>query len=205
MEKQEIEGKLLEAVNKGRNYFSNIIEDKNKSFRYFSIELNCAELLDKDIISTDKKQRKHDLPESLKVHFFRILDKQNSDVYKINKKACLYFFEFPTGQEEAILKMYREYFESNKDRSKSALKKKPNLESNILYVGKVKSGIGARLSTHFGYANQKTGGLQLKHWVNKSLILTVHIIAFDENIGDYINPLELELTKELKPLIGKSK
>ena len=203
MEKQEIERNLLEAVDKGWNFYNTIIE-KN-CFRYFSMELKCSELVEKDIILPDKKQTKHDLPESLKAYFFRKLDGQNSDTYKINKKSCLYFFEFPKGQGEAILKMYREYIEGNNDRSKSALKKMPCLDSNILYVGKVKSNIGARLSTHFGYANPKTGGLQLRHWVNNELIFTIHIIAFDENIDDFINPLELELTKKLKPLIGKSK
>jgi len=203
MKEQEIDGKLFESVKKGRDYYDHILKDKG--FHYFSIELNCAELVENDIILSDKKQRIHDLPESLKVYFFRKLDEQNSDTYKINKKACLYFFEFPKGQEEAILSMYKEYIDSNNDRNKSALKKSPHLDTNVLYVGKVKNNVGARLSTHFGYANGKTGGLQLRHWVSKLLTLTVNIIAFDENIGDFINPLELELAKELKPLIGKSK
>ena len=118
----------------------------------------------------------------------------------------MYFFEFKREQASQILESYKNFDAQAEGRNKSGLKNNPNIDTNILYVGKVKKDVGARLSTHFGYAHAKTGGLQLRFWAKSiKLELKVHLIVFEDNLGDYINPLELELTKELKPLIGKSK
>lgn len=58
---------------------------------------------------------------------------------------------------------------------------------------------------YFGFAHEKTGGIQLRHWIDKDLLLKVHIFAFDKELDDFVNPLELYLSKKLNPLIGKSK
>ncbi|MFA7289701.1 MAG: hypothetical protein WC055_12570 [Melioribacteraceae bacterium] len=206
MKIQSIEIPLLASLKKGFNFYKNIIE--SSSFRHFSIPLDCSQLVDLDIQDqlSKAKKSKYDLPENLKISFFRQLDLQNGESWLINNKACLYFFEYSKIQSEFILDGYRKYLTSNKERNGSGLKRLPSLDTEILYVGKVKRNIGSRLSTHFGYAHPHTGGLQLKYWARQmNLQMTVHIIAFNEDIGDFINPLELELTKLLKPLIGKSK
>lgn len=62
------------------------------------------------------------------------------------------------------------------------------------------------MAVHFGYTHSHTGALHLRFWAKDiNLQLKVHIIAFKDDIGDFVNPLELLLSKELKPLIGKSK
>jgi len=200
MDNKAIESTIIESVNKGINYYEKV---KENGFYCHKLTLNCKDLVDVESKSITGKHIKHDLPESLKISFFRAFDSLDNS---INKKPCLYFFEFQEGLADKIYNTYKDFSSSNVNRSKSGLKKKPNLDTSILYVGKVKKGVGARLSTHFGYANSQTGGLQLKYWAKQiELKLDVNIIVFDENIDDYINPLELELTKVLKPLIGKSK
>lgn len=199
-----IDEKLNKYASKGRDYYNNIINDKD-SYHYFSINLDSSELIDKEQEKDGIRGKKHDLPESLKQSFFTQLDLQKN----INSKACLYFFECHNSSKYMIIEKYNEA-KGNNIRSYSALAEKKSSDladtHNILYVGKVKTGIGARLATHFGYANAQTGGLQLKHWAKDlDLKLTVHIIAFKENIDDFINPIELELTKSLRPIIGKSK
>lgn len=200
MDNKTIESTIIESVNKGIEYYEKV---KENGFSCHKLTLNCADLVDVESKPMKEKKLKHDLPESLKISFFREFDLLHNS---INKKPCLYFFEFQEGLTDKIYNTYKEFYSSNVKRSKSGLKKKPNLDTRILYVGKVKKGVGARLSTHFGYANPQTGGLQLKYWAKQiGLKLDVNIIVFDENIGDYINPLELELTKIFNPLIGKSK
>lgn len=101
-----------------------------------------------------------------------------------------------------IYEKYIDFKKSGTDRNLSGIKDKPNLMTQTLYLGKVKNNIGARLATHFRYANSKTGGLQLKYCAKQiDLKLKVNILVFEDKLDDFINPLELELTKELKPLI----
>lgn len=120
----------------------------------------------------------------------------------------MYLFELVSHNAEQVKKSYNAFC-NNPDLlhlNKSAIKKNAHTDTQYLYIGKVKKGVGGRMATHFGYANPKIGGLQLKYWAKAiNLKLKVHIVAFDENIDDFINPLELQLTKNLRPLIGKSK
>ncbi|HPQ35644.1 MAG TPA: hypothetical protein PK563_14220 [Tenuifilaceae bacterium] len=191
-----IKDELIEATRRGYSFYQSIINEK---FQHSMLEINCKDLVDYD----NKGSSEYDLPESLKISFFRKFDELYNE---INKKPCLYFFEFKAGLSETILAKYREYRLKDNLRNKSSIKSKPNTNTNILYVGKVKSNVGGRLSTHFGYANPQIGGLQLKHWAKDiDLKLEVHLIIFHEDIGNFINPLELELTRALNPLIGNSK
>lgn len=197
MKEELIKEKLIKSTQKGLDFYSKII--LNQNFKHFTLELDCAELAETD----SESLKKHDLPESLKISFYRKFD---SLVENINKKSCIYFFEFENDLAEIINKKYNDFRSSGTDRNLSGIKDNPNFETQILYIGKVKKNLGARLATHFGYANSKTGGLQLKFWAKQiGLKLKVNILVFYDNIDDFINPLELELTKDLKPLIGKSK
>ena len=201
MEKEVIEIKLIDLLQKGINFYNQIATEKK--FNCYDLIINTKDLVDKIDNQTEIKKRKHDIPKSVKDKFFIDFDKLDRF---INKKPCLYFFEYEHGLGIQILEEYKKFIINNKERNLSGLKDYPDVETNILYVGKVKTGVGARLSTHFGYANSKTGGLQLRFWAKElELNLKIHMIVFEENLGDYINPLELELTKKLNPLIGKSK
>lgn len=171
----------------------------NQKFSVHTLTLNCDELVDLKEYSVNTK---NPVPEEVKVSFFRKFDALDS---ALNKKNCLYYFSFDNRfNSSSIVECFKS--KSGIERNMSAIKKSPDLNTKTLYVGKVKKGIGGRLSTHFGYANPKTGGLQLKYWAKDlKLELTITIIAFEDQLNDFLNPLELELTKELKPLIGKSK
>lgn len=188
---------VKESINKGFNIFKNL--STGNSFQYHCIELNTQWLAE-----TPRKQEKgnkHSLNEMIKEIFFTEFDKKDPN---FNKKVCLYIFEYPNEETDDIIKELANY-RAKEERSVSAIKDKPNKEGNILYVGKVKEKLGERLSTHFGFANSKTGGLQLRHWLKKEMLLKVHIFAFEKELDDFVNPLELYLSKKLNPLIGKSK
>lgn len=194
----EIDDLVQESIQFGKTLYEELL--KSDKTEIHTLTLTCNDL--EDVIHENHKS-KHPLPQSICASFFKEFD---SCDFRMNKKNCLYIFSFDTTKfkPEDIVEAYKKPIAS--ERNRSALKKNPILETNILYVGKVKSNIGGRLATHFGYANPKTGGLQLKYWAKSiNLELTVTIITFKDDIGDYLNPLELYLTKKLRPIIGKSK
>lgn len=198
MEKEDFLDNVQSALMQGKNLYQAILEGSFQ--QYESFFLNCSELV--------APQENEKIPKNVINHFFSLLHKDDINGFQINKKACLYFFEIISHNAIDIKSVYIQ-FSNNSDfdyLNKSAIKKNAVCPNNILYIGKVKNGIGSRMATHFGYVNPKIGGMQLRHWAKEiNLKLKVHIIAFDEVIDDYINPLELNLTKNLKPLIGKSK
>lgn len=198
MQLERVNDLVNNSLEFGKSSYEKILADKN--FNTYSIALNCIDLEDVDY--TNQKS-KHPLSEKIKENFFRQFDSFDP---LINKKNCIYIFSFDESKCDTtgIISAYKSPFTT--DRNKSAMRSKPNCNTNVLYVGKVKKDLGGRLSTHFGYANHKTGGLQLKYWAKDlQLELMVTFIVFEDKIDDYLNPLELYLTKELNPLIGKSR
>lgn len=188
---------LNESIEKGFKLFSNLLNAE--SYQYHCIELNTQWLVETP--SRTEKGNKYPLNEKIKKTFFTEFDKKDPE---FNQKVCLYIFEYSNDETDYIIKELALY-RAKEERSVSAIKDDPNQKGNILYIGKVKNELGGRLSTHFGFANSKTGGLQLQHWLKKEMILKVHIFAFDKELDDFVNPLELYLSKKLNPLIGKSK
>jgi hypothetical protein len=190
-----LKSKLDESINTGFNIFVKIKNYKN--YRHFTVALQTEWL---KAIKVEGGEN-YPVSERIKEKFFIEFNKKDPE---LNKKVCLYAFEYPNEEANYIVQTLNGY-RDNTSRSVSAIKDNPNKEGNILYIGKVKKGLGGRLSTHFGFAHEKTGGLQLRHWLKKDMLLTVHIFAFEKEVDDFINPLELFLSNELKPLIGKSK
>lgn len=81
-----------------------------------------------------------------------------------------------------------------------------DINSKILYVGKVKKNLKGRLVSHFGYycKSPNTQGLQLARWANKiNLELEVHYIQLPKELEDLTSLLEFRLAKQLKPILGK--
>ena len=142
----DITNKLNSIVQEGQSLYKKILDTEN--YDYFTIPLNCANLVNPE----KNKKSKYPLPEKIKECFFVEFDKHNEPNRKLNEKTCLYFIEFPQKESDNILSKYIEYKNENKDineRNSSGLKNTPNSNTNILYVGKVKKDLGARLSTHY--------------------------------------------------------
>lgn len=194
---EELNISLSTSINKGFSVFEKL--KIPESYKYYSIDLQTEWLKEAPIKS--EVGGKYPVSEIIKEKFFREFDEKDAE---LNKKVCLYAFEYPNEHTAYIIDQLSKFRETSV-RNVSAIKNNPNKHGKILYIGKVKSGLGGRLSTHFGFAHEKTGGLQLRHWLDMNMLLKVHIYAFDKELDDFVNPLELFLTKELKPLIGKSK
>lgn len=118
---------------------------------------------------------------------------------------CLYFFTIIS--EHSTLDLVNdivEYSKSENAKSTPAIKK--NIpESKILYVGKVKRYFWGRVIQHLGfYGTPRTQGLQLYYWTrNNKLKLKLTVLEFESDMSDLLPILEIELAKQLKPIVGK--
>ena len=131
------------------------------------------------------------------------------DQLKQIKNPVLYWFEIDETKTNAdtIRSLYNEHLAKNSNRAISSYKKDYDKNSKTLYVGKVKSGFWGRLITHLGYhKSTQTAGLQLFHWYNVSAglpALKLNYIVYEREMEDLISILELDLARELKPILGR--
>lgn len=131
------------------------------------------------------------------------------DELKQIKNPVLYWFEIDDTQinAEAVRKLYIEHLAKKHNRAISSHKKDFDKNSKTLYVGKVKTGFWGRVITHLGYhTSTQTAGLQLYHWykIHEGLPpLRLNYLVFERAMEDLITVLELDLARELKPILGK--
>lgn len=131
------------------------------------------------------------------------------DELKKIKNPVLYWFEIDVTKinAETVRKLYIEHLAKKNNRAISSYKKNFDIHSKTLYVGKVKKGFWGRLITHLGYhKSNQTAGLQLFHWYNISEglpSLKLNYIVFEREMEDLIAVLELDLARELKPILGR--
>ena len=135
--------------------------------------------------------------------------KEIFDELKQIKNPVLYWFEIDdsTINAEKIRTLYNEHRTKKSNRAISSFKKDYDRNSKTLYVGKVKSGFWGRIITHLGYnTSSQTAGLQLFHWFNTTEELSklkLNYIIFEREMEDLISILELDLARELKPILGR--
>jgi hypothetical protein len=131
-----------------------------------------------------------------------------SDLIKLKSRPILYWFSIDENITSAtnIREKYIEFKNINSIRNSASYNAGLYSNSKTLYVGKVKKDFHLRLVTHLGYSkNERTAGMQLYHWYNPKEYgnITLNYIAFNEEMSDLITILEMELARELKPIIGK--
>jgi len=80
-----------------------------------------------------------------------------------------------------------------------------NFESKVLYVGMTRSKLKGRMVSHLGYhKNNDNHGLQLCHWaVDLGLKLELNYILLNKNLEGLTELFERELSKQLKPIVGR--
>ena len=161
-----------------------------------------VEILTIDATFFDSIYFNHDIRESeqLKEVFVKL---------KQIKNPVLYWFEIDETKitAEKIRSLYIEHLTKKSNRAISSYKKDFDRNSKTLYVGKVKTGFWGRFITHLGYHKSiQTAGLQLFHWYNVVdglPALKLNYIVFEREMEDLISVLELDLARELKPILGR--
>lgn len=185
---------IKNAAKLGAEAYQNLF--LNDEFEYFQIQnINCVAMP-----TAEEGYLKIE-------NFWDKLHFKDKNGWKINEKCCLYYFEIDDPKEETnriALDTFLNFRNAPDCRNCSAVKNDTSPQTKVLYVGKVKKNIGKRMVVHFGYANPKTGGLQLMHWAKLiGLNLHLHIFVFDEKMQEFVEPLEYLLANSLRPLIGK--
>jgi len=118
----------------------------------------------------------------------------------------LYWFEVISDtKSDVIYQSLISYKTSGGSKATPALKSKPNTNSKILYVGKVRGSFWGRLITHLGFLKVNGAqGLQLFYWTKGlNLKLKLHLIEFNNDMADFIPILEFGFAKKFEPLFGK--
>ena len=125
-------------------------------------------------------------------------------------KPCLYWFEAENEEKASNLILALNDFRLNNPKNRTIPAKNRNINSKCIYVGirqagKRKDGftnIAGRMVIHFGYYKvPSTQGLQLVYWAKEKIKLTVMELPSESSI--FLNVLEKELAKKLKPLCGR--
>lgn len=131
------------------------------------------------------------------------------DQLKQIKNPVLYWFEIDETKiiAEKVRSLYTEHLSKKSNRAISSYKKDYDRNSKTLYVGKVKTDFLGRFITHLGYhKSTQTAGLQLFHWYNVLdglPALKLNYMVFEREMEDLISILEIDLARELKPILGR--
>ena len=132
---------ILYSIQEGMNSYQKVVNDPEGTMEYLTADLDCTNVTLIELVKGAKS------PETTRP-FWDQLKFKGMEVYQ---KPCLYFFEILSPDTTTILEAYRSFREENPMRASAALKKYPPLDTNILYVGKVKKGINSRMYIHLGY------------------------------------------------------
>jgi hypothetical protein len=186
---------VLKQLGAGQGIFSRALTSGHV---LHTLDLDCALLPEPKHIPTRK-----DWPVELKESgmagiFYNRLPEDH--------KPCLYRFEIVDGQSrEEIFSAYLRFHQNNGGRATAAVKKTIDYNTDTLYVGKVKLRLRGRMVVHTGhYAVGSTAGLQLACWAKGiGLRLRVHVVEFEEEMAPFVSSLELDYSRDFRPLIGK--
>lgn len=133
-------------------------------------------------------------------------------ILEYSKSPTVYVVEKLDGPENLrLLELYRNYrFAKGPDhqyRNTSALKRNPDIDTQYLYVGKVKQAFYGRVIQHLGfYINKDTGAMQIFHWLNQlPMKICFHAYHFPITMADHMGLFELTLARKYQPLLGKHK
>lgn len=106
-----------------------------------------------------------------------------------------------------LLSAFKEYSISPSKRAIPARKKYPDIDSNVLYVGKVKRIFWGRIYQHMGFHNNRwTQGLQLYFWTQElKPKFKINYCQFAEELADLLPLFEISIARRLRPILGKHK
>lgn len=186
--KNQIENGLKTTAGKLSKYLKNV--ETIGSSGYIQYDFKCNKLIDWNHIDIRQSQDHKD--------FFIEAAKFTGPV--------LYFFEIISSHDsEEIRESIQTYKVSDGAKSVPALKKNYDASSKILYVGKVKKKFYGRVIQHLGYYKvARTQGLQLFYWAKKiGLHVRLHAYHFEPEMHDLVSIFELNIARDLKPIVGK--
>lgn len=134
------------------------------------------------------------------------------DLYNLlpKKVPVLYWFTYDSTKinNDSLDQLFDAISEIPKDRKFAEIPSSRRKSSGVLYVGKVTDKFHYRFVNHLGHSvSGRTGSLQLTYWFNTERYgnLKLNFIVFNEDMKTLLGVLEIELAKELKPIVGSHK
>lgn len=134
------------------------------------------------------------------------------ELYKSLPKndPVLYWFTYDAKKlkSDSLEQIFVDIRQKTKERKFAEIPKVLKESNGTLYVGKVKDKFHYRFINHLGHSvNDQTGSLQLAYWYNTELYgnLKLNYIVFSKEMKTLLGVLEIELAKELKPIVGSHK
>jgi hypothetical protein len=185
---------LIKSTSKNyADHLLRISENKELQFQSFTIKADQICKRDWQTIDIRKSDEYKDL---------------FNELMKLKKSPILYIAEVQNNSIN-FRETIDEFLNSNTGRAFPAFTENRinNIDSNVLYVGKVKKDFHGRIIQHMGYnKNPQTQGLQLCKWIPKiNLDVTFKYLVLHPEIGNFLSSIEYAVASELKPLLGKHK
>ncbi|MBE9602785.1 hypothetical protein [Pedobacter sp. MC2016-24] len=138
--------------------------------------------------------------------FIKAIETEDESSHR--NKPALYWFEITS--DHTANEIYESVIQLKKNTNRNLPAHHQVLKdanSNVLYLGKVKSNLAGRMLLHLGYNRSASPqGLQLCHWINRvGLKLKLNVIYLPENLAVLASVFEVELANDLNPILGKHK
>jgi hypothetical protein len=122
----------------------------------------------------------------------------------------LYWFTFDPEKlkGDALKQAYKYMTDIPEERKISEIPKTLRESNGTLYVGKVIDKFHYRFVNHLGHSvSGKTVSLQLTYWYDTAIYgnLKLNYIVLEKEMKTLLGVLEIELAKELRPIVGSHK
>ncbi|RVT71197.1 hypothetical protein EOD40_17455 [Flavobacterium sufflavum] len=111
-------------------------------------------------------------------------------------------------ENDSLNQLFEKISKIPKERKFTEIPSSRRKSSGVLYVGKVIDKFHYRFVNHLGHSvSDRTGSLQLTYWYDTERYgnLKLNYIVFKEEMKSLLGVLEIELAKELKPIVGSHK
>ena len=122
---------------------------------------------------------------------------------RIDHKKFKYLYTFSLPNNPPSDNIYNRYKTAKGNKKHNRAYARLNGKSHCLYVGSSR-GLISRIKQHFGFGPKGTYAMQLSHWWEKGLVITIDIYAFDNNISTKaFQAFEDGAWSSLKPMFGR--
>jgi hypothetical protein len=127
-----------------------------------------------------------------------------------HKGPSVYWFQIEYSDGLTNENVINQYLSIRKDKNKATgwwsrgkIQRK-DIQTDVLYLGKVESQLQNRLISHVGLGHQFTSSLKLQKWMPEleNMTLSFRFLKLDKEMKDYVEDIEKVLWDKYKPLLG---
>ncbi len=190
-----------------------------RKFHNENIEITSSITINKDFIKSlendfadflSLREKSNKIPRKESENFKNSLVAKFKKIRNIkdnSNKPTIYWFEIVNNSNLSNEKLYKKFVSSKKTGAGwwTIENKNADLNSNILYLGKVEKNLFGRFLQHLGIGHKKTSSLKLRKWFNEfdDIDLEFKYIQFDEDILPYLEDFENIYWRYFQPLLGQ--